>query len=164
VLQAYRWLLAPLRHHQFFSLAELNEKLAKLVAELNDKPMAAPRDGSRRSLFEAVERAALKALPSEPYVLGEWTIGSTVNVDYRRHDRGLRSARLAGQGRSVSESPPVAPSSVMCLRREPIRRRRNEPQMPRGRRLKTRPCRVACCDTPATPLRPTAVYSEATEV
>jgi transposase len=82
VLQAYRWLLAPLRHHQFFSLAELNEKLAKLVAELNDKPMAAPRDGSRRSLFEAVERAALKALPSEPYVLGEWTIGCTVNVDY----------------------------------------------------------------------------------
>src|SRR3984893_18574779 len=82
VLQAYRWLLAPLRHHQFFSLAELNDKLAKLVAELNDKPMAVPRDGSRRSLFEAVERAALKALPTDPYVLGEWTIGYTVNVDY----------------------------------------------------------------------------------
>jgi hypothetical protein len=82
VLQAYRWLLAPLRNHQFFSLAELNEKLAKLGAQLNDKPMAGPRDGSRRSLFEAVERAALKALPSEPYVLGEWTIGFTVNVDY----------------------------------------------------------------------------------
>lgn len=82
VLQACRWLLAPLRHHQFFSLFELNEKLAKLVAELNDKPMAAPREGSRRTLFEAVERAALKALPTEPYVLGEWTIGCTVNVDY----------------------------------------------------------------------------------
>ena len=82
VLQAYRWLLAPLRHHQFFSLAELNEKLAKLVAELNDKPMAAPREGSRRSLFEAVERGALKLLPIEPYVVGHWAIGAIVNVDY----------------------------------------------------------------------------------
>jgi len=82
VLQACRWLLAPLRHHQFFSLAELNEKLGKLVAELNDKPMAAPRDGSRRSLFEAVERTALKPLPPDPYLVGEWTIGCTVNVDY----------------------------------------------------------------------------------
>jgi transposase len=82
VIQAYRWLLAPLRHHQFFSLAELNQKLAQLVAELNDKPMASPREGSRRSLFETIERAALKPLPTEPYVLGEWTIGRTVNVDY----------------------------------------------------------------------------------
>jgi transposase len=82
VLQAYRWLLAPLRHHQFFSLAALNEKLATLVAELNDKPMAPPRADSRRSLFEAIERAALKRLPPEPYVVGEWTIACTVNVDY----------------------------------------------------------------------------------
>jgi transposase len=82
VLQAYRWLLAPLRHHQFFSLAELNAKLAQRVAELNDKPMAGPRAGSRRALFEAVERTALKRLPAEPYVVGEWTIACTVNVDY----------------------------------------------------------------------------------
>jgi len=83
VLQAYRWLLAPLRHHQFFSLAELNTKLATLVAEFNDKPMAAPRAGSRRSLFEAVERAALRRLPAEPYAIGEWRIACTVNIDYR---------------------------------------------------------------------------------
>ena len=76
------WVLAPLRHHQFFSLAELNAKLAALVTELNDKPMAAPRTGSRRALFEAVERAALKPLPAAPYVIGEWTIACTVNVDY----------------------------------------------------------------------------------
>ena len=83
VLQAYRWLLAPLRHHQFFSLAELNTKLATLVAEFNDKPMAAPRAGSRRSLFKAVERAALRRLPAEPYAIGEWRIACTVNIDYR---------------------------------------------------------------------------------
>src|SRR5215472_11339398 len=48
---------------RFFSLAELNAKLATLVTQFNDKPMAAPRAGSRRELFEAVERAALGRLP-----------------------------------------------------------------------------------------------------
>jgi transposase len=82
VLQAYRWLLAPLRHRQFFSLAELNQAIALLLVELNDKPMAPPREDSRRTLFEAVERAALRSLPTEPYVLGHWEIGVTVNIDY----------------------------------------------------------------------------------
>jgi hypothetical protein len=82
VLQACRWLLAPLRHRQFFSLPELNQAIALLLGELNDKPMAPPREGSRRSLFEAVECAALKPLPIEPYVVGHWAIGATVNVDY----------------------------------------------------------------------------------
>jgi hypothetical protein len=82
VLQACRWLLAPLRHRQFFLLTELNQAIAPLLCELNDKPLTSPREGSRRSLFEAVERAALKPLPAEPYVVGHWTIGATVNVDY----------------------------------------------------------------------------------
>ncbi len=82
VLQACRWLLAPLRHRQFFALTELNQAIALLLGELNDKPMTPPREGSRRSLFEAVERTALKPLPSEPYVVGHWAIGATVNLDY----------------------------------------------------------------------------------
>jgi transposase len=44
--------------------------------------MAPPREGSRRSLFEAVERGALKSLPTEPYVVGEWRLRLKVNVDY----------------------------------------------------------------------------------
>src|SRR5450759_1678124 len=31
---------------------------------------------------EAVERAALKSLPTEPYVLGQWAIAATVSLDY----------------------------------------------------------------------------------
>jgi transposase len=82
VLQACRWLLAPLRHRQFFALNELNQAIALLLSELNDKPMAPPREGNRRSLFEAVERAALKPLPIEPYVAGHWAVGASVNIDY----------------------------------------------------------------------------------
>jgi transposase len=82
VLLAYRWILAPLRHRQFFSLVELNRAIGELVGALNDKAMAPPREGSRRALFETVERAALKPLPAEPYVIGQWKIGSTVHIDY----------------------------------------------------------------------------------
>jgi transposase len=82
VVQAYRWLLAPLRKRQFFSLAEFNKALRERLSELNDRPMAPPREGSRRSLFEAVERAALKPLPAEPFEIGEWQIDCKVNVDY----------------------------------------------------------------------------------
>jgi transposase len=82
VVQAYRWLLAPLRNRQFFSLAEFNKALWERLSELNDRPMAPPREGSRRSLFEAVERAALKPLPAEPFEIGEWQIDCKVNVDY----------------------------------------------------------------------------------
>lgn len=82
VLQVERWILAALRNRQFFSLAELNQAVALLVTELNDKLLSPPREGSRRSLFEAVERAALKPLPSEPYVVGEWKIECRVNPDY----------------------------------------------------------------------------------
>jgi transposase len=82
VLLVYRWLLAPLRKRQFFSLTELNAALRERLTELNNKPMAPPREGSRRSLFEAVERGALKQLPPEPYVVGEWKVNLSVNVDY----------------------------------------------------------------------------------
>jgi transposase len=93
VLQACRWLLAPLRHRQFFSLAELNQAIGPLLAELNDKPMAPPREGSRRALFEAVERTALRPLPAEPYVLGQWSVDAAVNVDYHvAIDRNFYSA------------------------------------------------------------------------
>ena len=63
-------------------MAELNQAIALLLGELNDKPMAPPREGSRRSLFEAVERGALKRLPMEPYVVDHWAIGATVNLNY----------------------------------------------------------------------------------
>ena len=36
------------------------QAIAQLLSELNDKPLTAPREGSRRSSFEAVQRAALK--------------------------------------------------------------------------------------------------------
>jgi transposase len=66
-----RWVLARLRHQRFFSLAELNIVIRELIDELNNRSMR--RIGcSRRALFEAIERTALKPLPAEPFEYAEW--------------------------------------------------------------------------------------------
>ncbi len=75
------WVLAPLRHRQLFSLTEANAALAERVEEFNDRPFAPPREGSRRSLFEAIERGKLKPLPAERFVIGQWLV-ARVNIDY----------------------------------------------------------------------------------
>ena len=51
-----QWVLAPLRHRQFFSLAEANAAIVEKITAWNDRPFAPPREGCRRSLFEAIER------------------------------------------------------------------------------------------------------------
>jgi transposase len=75
------WVLAPLRHRQFFSLAEANAALAEKIEEFNNRRFAPPREGSRRSLFEAIERDKLKPLPATPFVIGRWLV-ARVNIDY----------------------------------------------------------------------------------
>src|ERR1700747_3865685 len=64
------WVLAPLRHRQFFSLAEANAALTEKIAEWNNRPFAPPREGSRRSLFEAVERDKLQSLAATDFMVG----------------------------------------------------------------------------------------------
>jgi len=80
VLVVERWILALLRNHTFFSLAELNTEIARLLDSLNDRPFQ-KLDGTRRSLFESVERPALKPLPTTPYEYAEHR-KARVNIDY----------------------------------------------------------------------------------
>lgn len=98
VLVAERWILARLRHQQFFSLAELNERIAELCEELNQRVMR--RYGkSRRVLFAELERSALKPLPSQRFIYAEWA-RVKVNIDYHVEvDRSYYSVpfRLVGE-------------------------------------------------------------------
>tara|TARA_R110000823_G_scaffold49384_1_gene124750 strand:+ start:43 stop:603 length:561 start_codon:yes stop_codon:yes gene_type:complete len=71
VLLVERWILARWRHRTFFSLAELNAAIAGLLPALNQRPFQG-RSESRQSLFEALDRPALKPLPATPYVYAEW--------------------------------------------------------------------------------------------
>jgi len=80
VLVAERWLLAPLRNQLFHGLGELNRALAERLELLNDRPFQ-KIEGTRRSLFEAFERDALRPLPSEPFEIAERR-KARVNIDY----------------------------------------------------------------------------------
>ena len=59
---AQRWIVAALRHHKFFSLDELNAAIRELLAKLNHRPFR-KRDGTRASVFAAIDKPALRPLP-----------------------------------------------------------------------------------------------------
>ena len=80
VLLAERWILAALRHRRFARLGEVQEAVRPLLDRLNARPMR-KLGKSRRELFEEVERAALKPLPSRAYELAFWK-KARVNLDY----------------------------------------------------------------------------------
>lgn len=75
-----RWILARLRDRQFFGLHPLNQAITVLLAELNQKPFQ-KLPGCRKSLFEDLDRPALKPLPVCPYQYAEWK-KARVNIDY----------------------------------------------------------------------------------
>ena len=75
-----RWILARLRHHTFFSLAELNQCIRALLDELNEKPFK-QLPGNRRLAFEQLDKPALKPLPRHPYRYVDIK-PVKVNIDY----------------------------------------------------------------------------------
>jgi transposase len=80
VLLVTRWVLARLRNEQFFSLAALNARIFELLLELNERPFR-NLPGSRRSLFEQIDRPALGPLPASRFVYGDWA-RARVGIDY----------------------------------------------------------------------------------
>ena len=75
-----RRILAALRHRTFFSLHELNQAIAELLVRYNQRPFQ-KLEGSRLSLFEQLDKAALCPLPATPYEYAQWK-KARVNVDY----------------------------------------------------------------------------------
>ena len=80
VLLVERWILAVLRHRTFFSLAELNREIARLLERLNTRAFK-KLPGTRRELFEQIDRPALHPLPVQAYEFAEWK-KVLVNIDY----------------------------------------------------------------------------------
>lgn len=74
------WIIASLRHQQFFSLRELNGAIQEKLAEFNEKPFQ-KKPGSRKSAFLEEEKALLLPLPASPYELATWSKAS-VQYDY----------------------------------------------------------------------------------
>jgi transposase len=82
-----RWILARLRNRTFFSLAELNQAIRELLEQLNRR-VTRHLGASRRQLFDQLERPALTALPTEPYVYADWKecrVGLDYHVEIDKH-------------------------------------------------------------------------------
>lgn len=75
-----RWILARLRHRQFFSIEELNRAIRELLHDFNRRKIK-KFGKSRYDLYLALDLPALKALPARPYRLRRFKI-ARVNVDY----------------------------------------------------------------------------------
>jgi transposase len=98
VLIAERWIVAALRHRQFFSEPELNAAVAELLEKLNHRPFR-KREGSRASLYTELDRPVLQPLPAEPYVMAHWkTVRASIDyhVEVDRHYYSV-PYQLAGQ-------------------------------------------------------------------
>jgi transposase len=80
VLVVERWILAALRNHRFFSLAELNKAIAEKLVIFNKRPLQQMK-ATRRHLFETIDKPALQPLPAYRYEFAQWK-KATVNIDY----------------------------------------------------------------------------------
>lgn len=76
-----RWILARLRNETFFSLSALNERIAELLEEVNDRKMRV-YGASRNELFERVEKSALLPLPQDRFTYAEWKMVKVNRLDY----------------------------------------------------------------------------------
>jgi transposase len=63
-----RWILMRLRHHRFETVDAVNEAIAPLLQQLNNKPFQ-KLPGSRASVFAQIDAPALRALPLQAWEL-----------------------------------------------------------------------------------------------
>ena len=78
---ASRWIMAKLRHRQFFSIEEINTDIADLLHKLNERPFK-KLPGCRRSRFEELDKPLLKVHPGNLFEYAEWTSARRITADY----------------------------------------------------------------------------------
>jgi transposase len=83
---AQRWILAALRHRQFYSLEEANAEILKLLEIFNHREMKAYK-ASRQQRYEMLDKPALKPLPDTAYEYAAWRLKVRVGDNYHAlHD------------------------------------------------------------------------------
>jgi transposase len=80
VLLVSRWIIAALRQHTFFSLAQLNMEISWLLERLNNAPFK-KLPGTRNELFASIDKPAMKLLPPTRYEFVHIKL-ARVGIDY----------------------------------------------------------------------------------
>lgn len=107
VLIVERYLLGRLRHRRFYSLAELNQAIQKMLIDINEQRPLRRLGVTRRKIFEDLDQPALKPLPAEPYVYAEWRLrraGLDYHVEVEDHYYSV-PYRFANEELSVRITP-----------------------------------------------------------
>ncbi|NMU52843.1 Mu transposase domain-containing protein, partial [Vibrio parahaemolyticus] len=81
------WIMMRLRHQTFHTFKALNLAIRELMNELNQREMK-QYGASRQSLFDKLDKPALKPLPKQRYLYTETKrakVGPDYHIDYRRH-------------------------------------------------------------------------------
>lgn len=78
---AYQRIYYPLRDMTFFSLTELNKEIKRLLEQYNDL-LFQRKEGSRRELFQSIERRHLKPLPVTPYEMKDYRRAKVQKMGY----------------------------------------------------------------------------------
>lgn len=74
------WIIASLRHHEFFTIEELNREIQTKLKEYNKKDFQ-KKTGNRQTAFFDEEKFALLPLPASRYEIASWQ-KATVPYDY----------------------------------------------------------------------------------
>jgi transposase len=75
-----RWILAKLRHRKFFDVDDINDAIAHLLDQYNNKIMKRINK-SRIELFNEVEKRYMQPLSANRFIYKEFK-SATVNIDY----------------------------------------------------------------------------------
>jgi transposase len=87
VLFVSRWITAPLRRRNFFSLEEINEAVGEMLPALNERKFRR-LEGTRLSRFLDIDKPALKPLPAKPFECVTWVHEQRVPPDYHVYIEG----------------------------------------------------------------------------
>ena len=101
VYQFEKDIIGRLRNCQFFSIDEYNEQLMLEVERFNNKPFQ-KKEGTRRSVFNEVEKAALLPLPHRRYELATYRTAIVQSNSHVAYQKNYYSAPYQYLGKEVT--------------------------------------------------------------
>jgi transposase len=99
VLLVERWIIAALRHREFFSIEELNQAIRELRDRINQRPFR-KREGSRATQFVAMDKPVLS--PRLVHELVEVRSTPTTIEIFHKSQRVASHLRAHGHGHAVT--------------------------------------------------------------
>ena len=101
VYQFEKDVIGRLRNCQFFSIDEYNEQLLIEVERFNNKPFQ-KKEGTRRSIFNEVEKATLRPLPHKSYELATYKTAVVQANSHVAYQKNYYSAPYQYLGKEVT--------------------------------------------------------------